>query len=155
MKTAEDILMEKEGEMICVSPDTTIYDALQSMLQHRIGAMLIKEGDKLVGIWTERDLMRNVSVKGFDVTTAKIGDHMTTELRTAPHTATVFNLQDQFLGRRLRHLIIEKGGEFIGMVSAGDVMKATLDAKSRELEKLHAIVKWDYYEDWKWKKARS
>ncbi len=155
MKTAEDILKEKDGDMICVPPDTTIHDVLQSMLEHKIGAMLVKDDDKLVGIWTERDLMKNVSVKGFDVCTARIGDYMTKELRSAPHTATIFNLKDQFLGRRLRHLLIEKGGEFIGMVSAGDVMKATLDEKSQELENLDAIVKWDYYEDWKWKKSKG
>ncbi|MFQ5649102.1 MAG: cyclic nucleotide-binding/CBS domain-containing protein [bacterium] len=155
MKTAEDILMEKNRDMICVSPETTIQEALQTMIERKIGAILIKEGGKLVGIWTERDLMRNVVAPGFDVTTARIGHHMTKDLFAVQHTASLYNLKDQFLGRRLRHLLVEKEGEYIGILSAGDVMKATLDEKSQELEQLNAIVKWDYYEDWKWKRRKK
>ena len=56
MTTAEEILNEKGAYMYGVSPDTSIFDALQLMISKRIGAILVKEGDKIVGIWTERDL---------------------------------------------------------------------------------------------------
>lgn len=154
MQTAADILMEKDREMISVSPDTTIMDALKVMIEFRIGAIIVKDGDTLVGIWTERDLMRNVLTDGFDVNTARIGDFMTKRLFSVQHTASVYSLQDQFLGKRLRHLLVEKEGELIGILSAGDVMKATLTEKSQELEALNASIKWDYYEDWKWKKRK-
>lgn len=155
MKTAEDILMEKNRDMICASPETTIYDALQTMLENKIGAILVKQGEDLVGIWTERDLMRNVIMPGFDVRSAKIGDYMTKGLLSVPHTADIYAMKDKFLGLRLRHLLIERDGAFIGMVSAGDVMKAALDDKSEELDNLNAAVNFDYYEDWKWKKRKA
>lgn len=152
MKTAEDILMEKNRDMICVSPETTIHDALQTMVEYKIGAILVKDGEDLVGIWTERDLMRNVLEQGFDVRTARIGDYMTRGLLSVPHTADIYTMKDRFLGKRLRHLLVERDGKFIGMVSAGDVMKAALADKSEELDNLNAAVNFDYYENWKWKK---
>ena len=57
---------------------------------------------------------------------------------------------DKFLGLRLRHLPVEKEGEFIGLLSVGDVLKASLHEKTEELEKLNGMVSWDYYEEWRW-----
>jgi len=152
MKTAWEILQEKGDTMFSVTPDTTIFDALQTMVEKNIGAILIKEGDKIVGIWTERDLMRNVAKPDFDPKSARIVDHMTRNLMSAPFTATVYNLKDIFLGKRLRHLLIEKDGKYIGLLSAGDVMRASLQEKDQELHSLNAIMNWDYYENWKWRK---
>lgn len=155
MKTAIEILSEKGGDMLCVSPDTTIHDTLLKMLENKIGAILIKEGDKIVGIWTERDLMRNTVEPGFDAKTSKVGDHMTTDLLSAPYNATVYYLKDQFLGRRLRHLLIERDGEYIGILSTGDVIRASLYEKDQELQTLNAIVSWDYHEDWRWGRKKK
>ena len=57
---------------------------------------------------------------------------------------------DKFIGLRLRHLPVEKEGEFIGLLSVGDVLKASLHEKTEELEKLNGMVSWDYYEEWRW-----
>ena len=84
MRTAEEILKDKDYEIVSVSPETTISDALQLMIKKQIGAMLIKDKEEIVGIWTERDLMRNTVTGGFDPATAKIGDYMTTGLLWAP-----------------------------------------------------------------------
>ncbi len=75
---------------------------------------------------------------------------MTTGLKSAPSNDSVYSLMDKFLGLRLRHLLITKDEEYIGMLSAGDIMKATLNAKTTELKHLNAIVSWDYYENWMW-----
>jgi CBS domain-containing protein len=154
MKTAEDMLKDKDMDIISVTPDTPIIDALRIMLKNQIGAILIKEGDKIVGIWTERDLMRNTVSAGFNPNTAKIGDYMTTGIKSAPITNTVHMLQDKFLGLRLRHLLIEKEGEYVGLLSTGDVIKASLQEKDQELNKLNAIVSWEYYENWRWRKKK-
>jgi signal-transduction protein with cAMP-binding, CBS, and nucleotidyltransferase domain len=124
------------------------------MLKNQIGAMLVKEGDKIIGIWTERDLMRNIVSAGFDPNTAKIGDYMTTGIKSAPITDTVYMLKDKFLGLRLRHLVIEKEGQYVGLLSTGDVIKTSLQEKDQELHKLNAIVSWEYYENWRWRKKK-
>ncbi len=152
MKTAEDMVREKGQEICNVPPDATILDALQVMLKHRIGAILVKENDKLVGIWTERDLMANTATPGFDPKTALIKDYMTTDLLSAPCTESAFGLFDKFVGIRLRHLLIEKDGKYIGIVSTGDVMRTLLVEKTQELQQLNSIVSWEYYENWKWDK---
>ncbi len=154
MKTAEEMLNEKSRDMICVSTETTVHEALKVMVKNRIGAILIKKEDQIIGIWTERDHMCNALEEGFNAKSAMLGDLMTTELHCAPHDATVYLLLDIFLGKRFRHLFIEKDGKYIGLLSMGDVIRASLDAKAEELQALNAMVSWDYYEDWKWKKKK-
>lgn len=151
MKTAEDILREKNRELVCVAPDATIHDALKVMIENNIGAILIKETDRIIGIWTERDLMKNSVQPGFDPVKARIGDYMVTGLKSAPHTDTIIMLMDKFLGIRLRHLLIEKDGQYIGMLSTGDVIKASLMEKEQELKELNAIFSWEYYDNWRWR----
>lgn len=151
MKTAEQMINEKGNHLISVPPNTSIYDALRLMIEKQIGAILVKKGDEIVGIWTERDLMRNTVNAGFDAQKAKIGDYMTTGLKSAPASDTVYMLKDKFLGLKLRHLLIEKEGKYIGLLSIGDVIKASIQEKDRELKDLNAMVSWEYYENWRWK----
>ncbi len=155
MYTAQDILNEKGTEMIHTDPESTVADALKIMLDKKIGAIVIKDGDNIVGIWTERDLMRNVITEGFFSKTSKIKDYMSTDLKIARYDDTIFSLQDKFLGKRIRHLFIERDGNIIGIISTGDVIKAILNEKTKELEQLHAIVKFDYYEDWKFSRKKK
>jgi signal-transduction protein with cAMP-binding, CBS, and nucleotidyltransferase domain len=151
MTTAEDILNEKGAIMYSVSPDTTIYDALKLMLEKRIGAILVKDGDQIVGIWTERDLMRNTVDPNFDCKKALIKDYMTTNLISAPVDATIWNLKDLFLGKRLRHVLIERDGKYIGLLSIGDVTRASLQEQAEKLSELNNMVHLQYYDEWRWK----
>jgi signal-transduction protein with cAMP-binding, CBS, and nucleotidyltransferase domain len=152
MLTAGDILQNKGEEIIFVNIDSTVADALHKMIEFKIGAILVKEGDEIKGIWTERDLMKNVITEGFYSKTTKIKDVMTTNLISSPDTASLYQLMDKCLGRRLRHLLIEKDGKFIGILSAGDITRAHLMKKSSELEELNKMANWDYYENWKFSK---
>ncbi len=152
MLSAEDLLRSKTGELITTGPDATIAQALELMTGNNVGSILIKNGDALVGIWTERDLLYNSARAGFDPSTARIGDYMITELVYTPHTDTVYNLMDKILGLRHRRLLIEKDGVFIGLLTAGDVMKAFMQEKNKELLGLNQMVGWEYYEDWCWSK---
>lgn len=154
MKTAEEIWNEKGRDLITVNADTTIINALTIMAHNKIGAMLVTKDDQIVGIWTERDLMEDIVDKGCDIKNGKIGDFMTTNLKTVAHTATVYSMLDKYLGMRLRHLIIEKEGKYIGMLSMGDVIRASLVEKSKELDEMSQMVSWEYYEDWKWKSKK-
>ena len=154
MKTAEEILQDKGTEMICVDYNTVICDALKLMTDNRIGAVLIKKNEEIAGIWTERDLLRNCLGEGFDAKKDIIGNLMSTNLHFAKHSANVYELMDIFLGKRMRHLLIEKDGKYIGILSSGDVMRATMLEKDEELKRLNAMVSWEYYENWKWERTR-
>jgi CBS domain-containing protein len=151
MKTAEEILKEKGNPpMIGVKPDTTVAEALKVMVEKKIGAILIQDDDDILGIYTERDLLNNI-VERIDPNITMIKHVMQTQLCTASHDMPIYRLQDQMLGTRCRHLLIAKDNQFIGLLSAGDVTKASLNEKTGEL----SSVSWDYYEDWCWKDKKK
>lgn len=148
-KTAAQILQDKGGQLYSVGGDTMVLEALRIMVENKVGSILIKEGTRIVGIFTERDLMRHTITPGFDVATTAIESVMTKGLRYAPHTDSAFELMDKFLGLRLRHLLIERDNEFIGMLSIGDVVRSALRERTQELEQLQEVANWEYYEEWK------
>ena len=151
METAKKMVTDKGREIVSVPVGTTLFNTLERMNRKKVGAILVTRNDNIIGIWTERDLMQNVIQEGVDLKSALIEDYMTTQLLSAPHTDTVFNLMDKFLGLRVRHLLIEEKGNIIGLVSGGDVMKCVIHEKDTELRQLNSMVSWDYYENWKWK----
>jgi len=150
METAKDMVADKGREMVSVPVGTTLFATLEKMNRKKVGAILVTRDEKIIGIWTERDLMRDIIQEKIDLKNALIEDYMTTQLISAPHTDTVFNLMDKFLGLRIRHLLIEEAGNIIGLISGGDVMKCVIHEKDAELKQLNSMVSWDYYENWKW-----
>ena len=154
MKTAEDIVKEKGSDVYSISADAKIQDALKMMVAKKIGAILIEDDGEIVGIWTERDLLRNSILDDFDPRTSRIGDFMTKKLVTADASENIYRMMDKFLGLRFRHLPVEKQGKIIGLLSAGDVIKAALIEKTREFDELNEMVGWEYYENWRWSKNR-
>ena len=151
MKTANDMIEEKGGDILCVPEGTTVLEALEQMNARKVGAILVtvtvnRRVSGQSGTSCEICLMRPSIPKRPGSKTV-----MTKNLIFAPHTDTVYNLMDKFLGLRVRHLLIEKNGETIGMVSGGDVMKASIQEKDGELKQLNSMVGWDYYENWCWR----
>jgi len=153
--TAEDIIEEKGSQIISVSPETTVYDALKLMVGSKIGAIMVKEGEEYVGIWTERDLMRNTISESFDPKTAKIGDYMTKELLFVPHDTSVYKIKDIFLGKRVRRMLVTRHDQFIGLLTVGDVIRASLQEREKEVKKLSDLVNLEYYDEWRWKKKKK
>jgi signal-transduction protein with cAMP-binding, CBS, and nucleotidyltransferase domain len=87
--------------------------------------------------------------EGFDAKTARLRDNMSVNLISANVDDPAYKLYDKFLGRRIRHLLVEEGGDYIGILSVGDVMKATLQQATEDLEELNQMVSLEYYENWK------
>lgn len=155
MKTAADILENKKKRLICTSSDKTVHEALSIMHSKKVGAILLTKpgSEDITGIWTERDLMRNVMDDNFDPRTAIIGDYMTTELRSAPAEATIAELKEMILQHFIRHILIEDAGRYVGMLSVGDVIRASLIEQDQHIEELRAHTSWHYYENWGWESA--
>ncbi len=151
METAKNMVADKGRGIVSVPVGTTLFATLEKMNQKKVGAILVTRDESIIGIWTERDLMQDVIQEGFDLKSALIEEYMTTDLRSAHHTDTVFNLMDKFLGLRIRHLLIEEDDSIIGLVSGGDVMKCVIHEKDADLKQLKSMVSWEYYENWKWK----
>jgi CBS domain-containing protein len=154
MKTAEDIIKENKRDMIWIDKDSSVFDAVRRMTENRIGAILIKDGGRMVGLFSERDLLRNSAVPGFNPKGARVGDFMSAPLRSASHDTPILRLKEMFLGLYIRHLVIEKKGRQIGMVSIGDVLRASLLEQDKQFKELNAVASWEYYENWGWDRKR-
>jgi signal-transduction protein with cAMP-binding, CBS, and nucleotidyltransferase domain len=150
MPTAEDILNDKNRTLIIIDHRQTLFDAVETMVAQRIGAILVSQEKAIVGIWTERDLLNQVSTPDFDLRTTMIGDVMTHPVRHVAHDATLEHLQDMFLGLYIRHILVKKFEKDIGLISIGDVTRAGLMDKDRQIKELHKIASWEYYENWGW-----
>ena len=151
--TVEEILATKGSAIYTVDHTSTIQDAIRTMTDNKVGAIFVTKAGKIVGIWTERDLLRNTLDDAFDRKTAIVGDFMVSPVKSVKHTLDIYELMDQFLGMRLRHLPVVKKGKYIGMVSIGDCLKAVLNQRNQELVELNKIASWDYYEAWNWRAA--
>ncbi len=149
MNSAEEIVKDKICEIVSISHDESIIKACQVIVKNKIGAILVKKNDEFVGIYTERDLIRNIAIPGFDPETARVGDYMTTPLQTVSHTTQLHKLEEMFLGLFVRHLLVEKKGEYIGLISIGDILRANLLEKDKNFTKCNAMVNWEHYEKWK------
>lgn len=148
-RTAKDILQEKGGHLVTVTADASVYQALTLMTQNRVGSVVVTADEKVIGIYTERDLMFHVLEEGFDPKNARIRDHMSENLITANVNEQASALYEKFLGRRIRHLLVEEDGDYIGLLSVGDVVRASLQQKIEELDELNHMVSLEYYENWK------
>jgi len=147
MKVAEDIINEKDQPMITISDKATLLEALETMVKNSVGAMVVTEGENVVGIYTERDWLRETVQQKLDPRNEYIKDHMRTKLFSAPYNDPVYLLMDKILGKRIRHIFIVKEDKYIGILSAHDIIKACLNERTKEMESMS----WDYYENWCWK----
>lgn len=154
MKTAEDIIRENNREMVCIDHGKTVGDAVQKMVANTIGAILVRKDGRLVGIFTERDLLRNMASPGFSPAAAPMADYMTSPLCTTAHDTSLMKLTEIFLGRFIRHVVVEKAGEPIGMLSIGDALRASLLDQDKKIKELNAIASWEYYENWGWDRKK-
>ena len=80
------------------------------MVSNKLGAILVRGNEKLAGVWTERYLLRNTLQEEFDPKSTSVGEVMFSKLHSAPHSDSIYNLMDKFLGLRIRHLPVEKNG---------------------------------------------
>lgn len=156
MYTAGEILSQKtRAPKVCVTPDQTIDAAIRIMVNANIGAILIEKDDHIMGIWTERDLLRSMSRPDFDPKAAIIGNHMKTNLYSAEFDTPLIKLEEMFLGLFIRHILVKKDGQYIGLLSIGDVLRTSLLQKDKKIKELNSIASWQYYENWGWDRSKG
>ena len=142
-KTVRDILLGKNSHIHTVKPDTSIYEALQLMAAKDISAVLVLEGERLVGIFTERDYARKVILKGLSSREVRIGDLMTQNLLTVSPSHTVEDIMSIMTENRFRHLPVVDRGQLIGIVTIGDAVKAVIDQQEQTIKQLSGYISGD------------
>ncbi len=128
----EDILAVKGTGVFTTSPEVSLAELVRQMVEHNIGSMLVCQrdltlGERLVGIITERDLLRCSAAGNFDLAQFTVAQIMTTRLITASPGDTVTDLMGVMTTHRIRHVPIMSGERLVGMVSIGDLLKAQHD----------------------------
>lgn len=113
--------------MISVSPSTTVFEALQRMAEHNIGALLVMNGDRLAGIFSERDYARKVALRGLTSKDTTVGDLMTGKVITVGPEWTADQCMAVMTEHHIRHLPVLEGDRVLGVISIGDAVKAVVD----------------------------
>jgi CBS domain-containing protein len=128
----QDILAVKGTTVFTTSPEISLAEVVRQMVEHNVGSMLVCQrdlelGERLVGIVTERDMLRCFAAGKCDLKQLKVADVMSTELITAKPADTVADLMGVMTTHRIRHVPVMTGERLVGMVSIGDLLKAQHD----------------------------
>ncbi len=134
------ILAGKSRALHAVSTKVTVLEAVQKMNQHKVGAILVMEGEKLVGIFTERDVLTRVISATLDPRVTVITEVMTKNVLTIAPEATVQEVMDLFAEKRCRHLPVIQTGELVGLISIGDVSRWVANVHRAEAESLRQYI---------------
>jgi len=132
MNTVKAILDTKGRDVISVTPDSIVIEALTLMAERNIGAILVLEkSGEIAGILSERDFARKIIVKGRACDTSKVKDIMTSKIICAEPSTTLVECMNLMTSNRFRHLPIKEKGKVVGVISIGDVVKALIEQQER------------------------
>jgi CBS domain-containing protein len=141
MKTVKDILRAKGSKVHSISPVATVYEALKRMAKKDVGAMVVFEGDDLLGLISERDYARKTVLKGRLSKETAVREIMTTAVVTVHPDEDIETCMELFTDKHVRHLPVIKKGKVVGIVSIGDVVKSIIDYKEFIIEELENYIK--------------
>ncbi len=127
MGTVSNILKTKSSALFSITPGTTVYNALEIMVEKNVSALLVVENEKLAGIFTERDYARKVILKGKASRETVIGEIMTEDLITVAPNSTIDECMRLMTSKFIRHLPVVEDGNLIGIISIGDVVKYIIE----------------------------
>jgi CBS domain-containing protein len=141
MNTSIALLLDGKGRALHAVPvNVSVFEAVQKMNQHRIGAVLVMNGESLAGIFTERDVLIRVIAASLDPRAIPVSQVMTANVITVEPEATVQEVMEIFAAKHCRHLPVVRDGRLLGLVSIGDVSRWLANAHRAEAESLRQYV---------------
>ena len=140
MKTVRDILRVKGHEVCCVAPDATVYEAVQLMAEKEIGALMVMEGEQVVGLISERDYARKVILQGRASSTTRVKEIMITPVVYTHLEQPIEECMALMTEKRTRHLPVIEDGKLAGIISIGDLVKAIITDQKFIIEQLKRYI---------------
>lgn len=140
MKPVSELLKNREGTLWHVRPDDTVFGALQLLAQHEVGALVVMDGGRLVGILSERDYTRKIALQGRSSKETRVAEIMTTNVVTvSPRTGTreCMSLMSE---RKFRHLPVVDGATVLGMISIRDIMDDIIASHEQTIQQLETYI---------------
>ena len=141
MKSVAQLLRGKGHAILSVSPDVPVYEALTVMADKNVGALLVLDGERLVGILSERDYARKVILKGKSSREIPVREIMSSHVLYVRPDQTIEDCMALMTDKRVRHLPVFDGDKLVGVVSIGDVVKAIIAEQSFVIEQLQNYIR--------------
>ncbi len=140
MAVVSKLLEKKSKELISVSPDTGIRDAIAKMADKSAGTALVMDGNKLVGIFSERDFIRKIYLKDQCGKGVKVSEIMSAKLTTVTADTTLESCMNLMTDKHIRHLPVLAGDQVVGIVSIGDIVKFMVNEKDFLIKNLENYI---------------
>lgn len=144
MRTVRQLLEAKSADrgpaVHAIRPEAPVLDAIRLMAERHIGAVLVMEGPRLAGILSERDYARKVVLQGRSSSNTPVADIMTAQVVTTAPDDTADHCMQVMTERRIRHLPVVEGGDVVGVISIGDLVKAVIEDQQVELDHLQRYI---------------
>jgi CBS domain-containing protein len=140
MRTVRQLLEAKRPAIHAIRPEAPVLDAIRLMADAYVGAVLVMDGPRLVGILSERDYARKVVLQGRSSSDTPVRDIMTPNVLTTTLLDTSDHCMQVMTEHRIRHLPVLDGDEVVGMISIGDLVKAVIEDQRAELDSLQRYI---------------
>ena len=140
MKTVRDILKAKGSDVWLVEPDATVFDALQRMADKEVGALVVMQGEQIVGLLSERDYARKVILHGRASSTTLVKEIMTSPVVYIHLDQPIEECMSLMTEKRTRHLPVIENGKLVGLISIGDIVKSIIADQQFIIEQLVRYV---------------
>jgi CBS domain-containing protein len=141
MKTAKDILDAKGHGVWSIATNSCVFDAIKLMAERQVGALIVMDGNKLAGIVSERDYTRKVILQGRTSHGTPVREIMTTHVVSVRPNQSVKECMAVMTEKRVRHLPVLEGGQLVGMLSIGDLVKAIIADQEFTIEQLEGYIR--------------
>lgn len=144
MSSIREVLDRKGGTVLTIQRFASVLEAIGTMSQANIGAIVVESDGKPVGIFTERDYLRKIALEGRSSRETSVEDVMSAPLISVAPSEAVARAMETMTECRCRHLVVTEGEKMIGIVSLGDLVKQMLVDKEAEVEQLSSYISGSY-----------
>ena len=134
------ILRSKGNEVITTAPTATVMDTARILAEKRIGAVLVLDKGRVVGVFSERDIVRTVATKGAAALYLEVRELMSSNVLSCDRTATIDEVMAMMTDKRIRHVPVIEDGQLYGLISIGDVVKHRIEETEQEAEALRGYI---------------
>ena len=145
MVTVSDLLKTKGNQVWTITPNMTVLDTLQFMAEKDVGALLVLEDEKIVGIISERDFVRSIAKTGLCVLNTTVLEYMTKKVITVSPNQSIDDCMQLMTKEHIRHLPVVEDGKLVGLVSIGDVVKGMITSKEILIDNLQNYIEGSGY----------
>jgi len=140
METVRQLLDRKGSDTLTIDVNATVFEALELMAEHNVGALVVTQGDRIAGILSERDYARKIILKGRFSRDTPVSEIMTEDVATIDPDRPISACMSSMTDKRIRHLPVVESGRLAGIISIGDVVRSIIEDQQFTIEQLENYI---------------